>query len=93
MQVPLMAVTAHYIDSDWNLHATLLDFIWIPGRHGGERICDAFEEVLRAYKINENMKGITLDNASNNDKFIETLIERGKFKEENHFRCFAQVIN
>ena len=37
---------------------------------------------------------ITTDNASNNLTFIDTLSkENGSFQKENHFRCFAHVIN
>jgi hypothetical protein len=38
--------------------------------------------------------GITTDNASNNLTFIDTLSkENPSFQKENHFRCFAHVIN
>jgi hypothetical protein len=39
--------------------------------------------------------GITTDNASNNIKFIEELSkdENILFDNDNHFRCFAHVIN
>lgn len=42
--------------------------------------------------------GITLDNATNNTAFIRLLtnwaVGKGiSFNKENHFRCFAHVIN
>ena len=38
--------------------------------------------------------GVTTDNASNNLTFINELSnENVFFKKENHFRCFAHVIN
>ena len=38
--------------------------------------------------------GITTDNASNNFTFIDELKkENVSFQKENHFRCFAHVIN
>jgi hypothetical protein len=38
--------------------------------------------------------GITTDNASNNLTFIDALAKENIFfQKENHFRCFAHVIN
>jgi hypothetical protein len=38
--------------------------------------------------------GVTTDNASNNLTFINELSKENVFfKKENHFRCFAHVIN
>jgi hypothetical protein len=38
--------------------------------------------------------GVTTDNASNNLTFINELSKNNIFfKKENHFRCFAHVIN
>jgi hypothetical protein len=38
--------------------------------------------------------GVTTDNASNNLTFIDELSKENVFFEkENHFRCFAHVIN
>ena len=38
--------------------------------------------------------GVTTDNASNNITFINELSKENIFfKKENHFRCFAHVIN
>ncbi|KAJ1552838.1 hypothetical protein HK096_010242, partial [Nowakowskiella sp. JEL0078] len=46
------------------------------------------------YNFGNKIMGITCDNASNNDKFIEILLERNEhFFDFNHFRCFAHVIN
>ena len=35
VQKPFMVVTAHYIDSNWNLESVMLDFRHFPGSHTG----------------------------------------------------------
>ena len=53
-------------DDNWVLQ--LLDFVIIPGNHTGERICDAFRDVIETkYNLGDIRMGVTLDNASNNN--------------------------
>lgn len=38
--------------------------------------------------------GVICDNASNNDAFVDELVQRNpNFHKDNHFRCFAHVVN
>ncbi|GET64700.1 zinc finger BED domain-containing protein RICESLEEPER 2-like [Rhizophagus irregularis DAOM 181602=DAOM 197198] len=44
--------------------------------------------------LQNKIMGITTDNAANNLTFIDALAKNNSFfQKENHFRCFAHVIN
>lgn len=45
------AVTAHFIDNDWVLHETVVDFGLMSGRHDGANIADGFSQVLENFGI------------------------------------------
>ena len=93
--IAFMGITAHYIDNDWVLRSVTLDFIRLPGSHTGENLYKAFVSVLEKYRLKDKAMGITLDNASNNDSFIDCLhldLENS-FDKYHHIRCFAHVLN
>ncbi|CAA0812038.1 Zinc finger BED domain-containing protein DAYSLEEPER [Striga hermonthica] len=66
-----MVVTAHFIDSDFNLHKRVLNFCKITS-HKGEDIGRCLEEKLVEWGISKVFT-ITVDNASSNDVAVEYL--------------------
>jgi hypothetical protein len=50
-QLPFLGITAHWIDSNWNLCSTLIDFRLLLGPHSGENLKAAFEESCRMLGI------------------------------------------
>jgi len=90
-----MGVTAHYIDKDWNIQATCLDFLPLSDAHTGSNLHESFVRVLNTFGLSSKVLGVTLDNASNNDCFIEKLSSDSEtsFKSFHHIRCFAHVLN
>ncbi|GES72958.1 zinc finger BED domain-containing protein RICESLEEPER 2-like [Rhizophagus clarus] len=93
-----LAITAHYVDKNWKLQNLLIDFVQIFGQHTGENIKNTFVSALQNLSIHTKVLGITTDNASNNLTFINALSDWMKendifFDKNNHFRCFAHVIN
>ena len=89
-----MGVTAHYINEDWELQVTTLDFIHLPGPHTGSNLHKCFVSVLETYGLETKTLGITLDNATNNDSFINFLDnDSTNFKSFHHIRSFAHVLN
>ena len=46
-----VSVTAHWIDSDWNLMETLLDIKELRGSHSGQNIAESFCESLEEFNI------------------------------------------
>jgi hypothetical protein len=89
-----MALTAHFIDKDWNLFAKTIDFHPIPGKHRGLDIKKAFLDIvgLRKFGISGKMLGITMDNASNNNVFAEVLSEElESFGIENKYTIVSNL--
>ena len=89
-----MGLTGHWIDEDWKLHATTLDFLELGKSHTGIHLNEALMKVIDTYEIHHKMLGITLDNASNNNIMIQELDANGSsFRSFHHIRCFAHVLN
>ena len=92
--IAFMCVTDHYIDNNWDIQVITLDFIHLPGPHTGSSIHRSFVSVLETYGLTTKTLGITLDNASNNDAFINFLgNDSTNFNNFHHFRCLAYVLN
>ncbi|XP_020114531.1 zinc finger BED domain-containing protein RICESLEEPER 2-like [Ananas comosus] len=95
-----MALTAHYIDSEWQLQKRVIAFIELEPPHTGLVISDAISECLLDWGIQDKVSTITLDNASSNDVAAKSL--RLNFERRNklhfkgmffHIRCCAHVLN
>ena len=46
-----ISITAHYIDENWILRESIIDFGLISEKHNGKNIANKFFEVLNDYKI------------------------------------------
>ena len=68
------------------------------GKHKGSDIAALFLEVMKDYGIQDRIQGITVDNASN-DTFMQELSvlmnkENLSFNhEDQHFKCYAHILN
>ena len=96
----IVAITSHYITSDFKLREDLLEFLHIPERHTGRNLATHVHKVLHDYNIHTNLYCITTDNASNNGKMIKELTKLFRRKDniiwngpQHHIPCFAHVIN
>ncbi|CAH9119482.1 unnamed protein product [Cuscuta europaea] len=92
-----LGLTAHYIDSDWNMHKRVLAFREFKDRHTSEHIYILIERILIEYNLNDEVFAIGFDNATNNTAAIPRLRElcgstslMGIFF---HQRCACHVIN
>ena len=65
--IAFMGITGHWIDEDWKLHVTTLDFLELGKSHTGIHLYEALMKVIDTYEIHHKMLGITLNNASNNN--------------------------
>ena len=87
----------HYIDGDWE--SLTLEFTPANGAHAGSDIAKIFRNFLQEYQLQTKAKGITLDNAASNTKFIaefKLLMDQDviEFDAENqHFRFIAHIEN
>ncbi|PRQ21096.1 putative ribonuclease H-like domain, hAT-like transposase, RNase-H [Rosa chinensis] len=94
-----MVVTAHFIDSGWNMHKRVLNFCVVPN-HTGNTIGKILESCLINWNL-DRVLTISVDNASVNKVSIEYLQKKmsgwprkplfdGKFM---HVRCLAHIVN
>ena len=76
------------------LKTVILDFVTLPGSHTGDNIADKFKGIIDQFGIKDLLSTVTTDNATNNDTFIQRLLDDGYLKSpEHHIRCFGHVIN
>ncbi|CAH1114784.1 unnamed protein product [Psylliodes chrysocephalus] len=88
-------ITAHFIDDNWKLHATLLDFIPAKGSHTGHSIAQIFNNSLKFYHLENNIQGVTTDNTNSNFTFATELekLNENFYSRDMHFVCFAHILN
>ena len=70
---PFIGVTAHYINSQWELKSEQLAFTPLEGDHSGANIRSILIETIDTYGLWSKMGWITADNATNNDTAIKTV--------------------
>ncbi|KAK8957622.1 hypothetical protein KSP39_PZI001216 [Platanthera zijinensis] len=95
-----LCITVHYIDSDWMLRHSIINFLDLDPPHSGQVIYDAIRESILQWGIQKKVMSITLDNASVNDVAARHLQQslansnhlylRGKVF---HVRCCAHILN
>ncbi|KAL9679045.1 hypothetical protein QQ045_017555 [Rhodiola kirilowii] len=95
-----LALTAHFLDSDWNLHKKILGFSHMPPPHTGNALVEKINSLICEWGIDKNLFSITLDNASANDSFVEKLKLQLNFRgllllngQFFHVRCCAHILN
>ncbi|XP_022028404.1 zinc finger BED domain-containing protein RICESLEEPER 2 [Helianthus annuus] len=95
-----MALTAHYVDENWNLRKKVLNFRVIPPPHSGSILAEHLINFLADWGIEKKVFTITLDNAKYNDILVDRL--KGHWRLNNalvcdgdftHVRCSAHVLN
>ncbi|CAJ0749910.1 1008_t:CDS:2, partial [Entrophospora sp. SA101] len=85
--IPFLGITSHWINIDWQLQETLIDFVKLSGPHSGDNLREAF------------LLAVTTDNAMNNNTFVSSLAdicynEGINFDiDNNHVRCLAHFMN
>lgn len=72
------AIIAHYANKAGQLEELLIDFRELHGEHSGENIAEAVWETLVTYGIEGRILAFMLDNASNNDTFVDGIERRCK---------------
>ncbi|XP_062085714.1 zinc finger BED domain-containing protein RICESLEEPER 1-like [Humulus lupulus] len=97
-QIAYMCLTAHYVDSDWNLQKRIINFCQISN-HKGETIGKGIETCLLGWGI-EKVFAVTVDNASANDVAVGFVKRRvnawngyvldGEFMQ---VRCGVHIVN
>ncbi|XP_071939173.1 zinc finger BED domain-containing protein RICESLEEPER 1-like [Coffea arabica] len=95
-----MAVTGHFVDSDWVLQKRVLNFCNVPPPHTGVIIADALSKCFLEWGIENKVSTITVDNASYNDVCIRRVKEDFSLRKRLsiggkifHVRCCAHILN
>lgn len=68
-----LAVTAHWIDQDWNLREIIMAFEPLDGPHTGENLLKSLITVINRFSLGRKILTITTDNASNMIKMLRLL--------------------
>ncbi|XP_021687541.2 zinc finger BED domain-containing protein RICESLEEPER 2 [Hevea brasiliensis] len=99
-QVSYMVVTAHFVDSNWNLQKRTLNFCDVPPPHIGVVICDVLQKCLAEWEIEDKIWIVSVDNAAYNDATIRMLKDNLAYKNSLalngkffHVRCCAHILN
>jgi len=94
-KLPFLAVTAHWINTQYEKFNTLIRFERLKGSHTASNMADVLVKVLNMYGIRESINCITADNATVNDGiFLDLELEMREWSLENgQIRCLAHVLN
>lgn len=95
-----VSIRSHFINADWKYESVLLDFVHVDGSHSGLNMCNIFLDCLRRFDIPlSKVMGITMDNVSSNDTFMEHLEAKGievmtnVSAANNRVRCLTHILN
>jgi hypothetical protein len=98
-QQAFMAITAYFIDNEWNYRELLLGFEPLHGPHSGRNLSDVLLQLLRERQLLDRIFTVTTDNATNNDTLIrglqEALLSTGAISSQDSIirvPCMAHVI-
>ena len=95
----IMAIVAHYIDSNGDRQAKLIALRSLDGEHTGENMAALLLKVFREYKIGGRIGFFVLDNASLNDVCVNLVLQKlypemnAKQRRRRRLRCLGHVIN
>jgi hypothetical protein len=99
-QQAFMAITAYFIDNEWNYRELLFGFEPLHGPHSGKNLSDVLLQLLRERQLLDRIFTVTTDNATNNDTLIrglqEALLSTGAISSRGSIirvPCMAHVIH
>lgn len=95
----LMAVVAHYIDSNYKVRTRLIALRRLYGHHGGDNQAELLLEIIHEYEIVNEIGYFVTDNAKNNDTAIDIVLKRllprltDKQRKQRRLRCWGHIMN
>ncbi|TYH91901.1 hypothetical protein ES332_A13G144900v1 [Gossypium tomentosum] len=99
-KIQYIVLTAHFVDSDWNLQKRVLNFVDMPPLHSGVFAYDTLYKFLQDWDIEGKVCSIFMENASYNDATIRMLkyslsFHKMLYLNENlfHVSCCAHILN
>ncbi|MBW0556974.1 hypothetical protein O181_096689 [Austropuccinia psidii MF-1] len=90
-----LAVTAHYIDTEFKLTSIIIGLAEIQGDHSGASLATQFLTIILCYDLKQNIISITTDNASVNNQMAQDIEATcPKFcAKDNMVGCMAHTIH
>ncbi|XP_039051009.1 zinc finger BED domain-containing protein RICESLEEPER 2-like [Hibiscus syriacus] len=94
-----MAVTAHFIDDQWNLQSQIMRFIYVPCPHTTDVLAEMLYGYLCDWNLDRKLSTLTVDNCTTNDSIIHKLLEKLPLRslmlkgQLFHMRCCAHILN
>ncbi|XP_059289836.1 zinc finger BED domain-containing protein RICESLEEPER 2-like [Lycium ferocissimum] len=95
-----ICLTAQFVDANWRLVCTILNFCRMYPPHTGVELVDTIYDCLKEWGIDKKVFSITLDNATANDslqnvlkghlRLQKSLLYDGEFF---HVRCSPHILN
>jgi hypothetical protein len=73
--IPFTTVTVHFIDEELTMNSLILDFVPFRDTHSGVQIASVFKNIVDEFEIKDKILAVCTDNASNNDSFIQDLLD------------------
>jgi hypothetical protein len=95
----IMAIVAHYIDSNGKRQAKLFALRSLDGEYTGENMATLLLKVFMEYKIGRRISFFITDNASSNDVCIDLVLSKlypdmnAKQRRRRRLRCLGHVVN
>ncbi|XP_063775419.1 E3 SUMO-protein ligase ZBED1-like [Pseudophryne corroboree] len=80
------AITAHFINSEWQLRSVLLECLEMPERHTSENLCRRLKDTVHEWGLENKVVAVVTDNAAN----IVAAVRLCKWR---HLPCFAHCVN
>jgi hypothetical protein len=93
-----MAITAYFLDRNWDYREVLLGFEPLSGTHSGANLGEVVVRTLQQHQILDRVLAVTTDNASNNTTLMAVVndtIQALKLNTESaiiQVPCIAHVI-
>ena len=93
-----MVITAHYVDADFKLKKKIISLKEVKYPHTGYALEEAIVSSLTEWGLREKILTLTLDNAGNNTKACELIVQHHKHEllcegAHLHVRCSAHILN
>lgn len=99
-RIAFLAIIGSWIDEDWKLQETLLDFVELQGTHDGDNMATSVAKTITELGISDKIVSLVSDNASNNGTLVQHLSARLQRSSpqsrwdgtKGHIRCLAHII-
>ena len=62
-QLPFLGICAHWIDDEWNLQSTTLDFCFLIGSHSGDNLAKRFIDILKDFNFLQKVYKLYINNS------------------------------